>query len=44
MLNKENINSTDDESKPDETASVTVSSHVKIEDADTGHVIVNQRG
>ena len=44
MVNRENEENKKDDKKPDETASVTVSSHIKIEDAETGHTIVNQRG
>ena len=44
MVNKENEENKKDDEKPDETVSVLVSSHVKIEDVETGHTIINQRG
>jgi hypothetical protein len=41
------VNRVEDEkekTKPDETASVIVSSHIKIEDVESGQTVVNQRG
>lgn len=42
MINKENKDK--DKNKPDESAKVHVSAHVKIKDAESGKVYVNKRG
>ena len=44
MVNKDKEENKKSDREADETASVLVSSHVKVEDVESGHVIINQRG